>query len=130
MKIQKTKLFRNQPSQDVLNSMAVQLAKVKALDLISKIVERMQNKGCTTTYILVFKGFDEDTRYDIEDVLDSLGIEYNLLEEGEDYGKYEVISPLSLRALRKTIYKNLKKKGIRIRTESIEGKTIIFVPRS
>jgi len=66
VQIQKTKLFRNQPSQDVLNSMAVQLAKVKALDLISKIVERMQNKGCTTTYILVFKGFDEDTRYELK----------------------------------------------------------------
>jgi hypothetical protein len=122
----KPKLLRYMPSLDYLNRLAIQYGKTAVMELISKIVNRFESKGCRSTYILVLRGLDTEKVFDFEDWLDSQNINYRIQEEGNNQVVYELVSDLSLSSLRRKIYRALRKIGVRVRHIRIEGNTLEF----
>jgi hypothetical protein len=125
---QLTKPFYTLPSEGYLNRLAVQFGKVQVLKLISKVVNRLQNEGCKVTYIVELHKVNPRIIETVEDILDDNDLEYQIIEENPNFAKYELISELSLKDLKKFLRKAFRKAHLNLFPVEIKGQTIIFEP--
>lgn len=123
-----TKPFYSLPSEGYLNRIAVKLGKIQALKLISKVVNRLENKGCKTTYIVILQNVNPKLINEVEDLLDDSQIDYNIRRETPNSAEYEIISDLSLKDLKKYLRKIFRKAKLNLFPVKVEEQTIVFEP--
>ncbi len=121
-----TKLFKVYPGEDYVNKMVIAEGKKAVNELVVKIVKVFRDRGCTTTYRLVFKGLSPEALDAVEDALDGLNLNYRLLKASPEETVYEIITDLSLRSLRHSLRRAFRSEGVKVYLTEIKGFTLIF----